>query len=285
MRPKVQILLSPSKTMNVEACVVADLAGRCEPVGLCRAKDVARVLGSKSAGELSKLLGVSKALGEATYEKYAHWETASSMQAIALYSGMAYAKLDGRTLSEEEMKLSQKKLVIPSAVWGPVRGLDCIKPYRLEMATKTLEAPYDKLALFWKDIVTENILGGFATEDRVLVNVASDEYAAAVDFTRLKKEGVKVVKCDFYQAGRRAPTVHLKFGRGLVARYVIQNDVETLDGLKLFDLEGYTFAESLSNEDTLVFTRTKAPDPPSSKRKNKTTKNDAATTTKKKKKP
>mmetsp|Transcript_4339 Transcript_4339/g.14401 ORF Transcript_4339/g.14401 Transcript_4339/m.14401 type:complete len:282 (-) Transcript_4339:305-1150(-) len=262
----VQVLLSPSKGLNFEGCATAERAGRYEAAGVAQTAKLVEVLQSKSAAELAKVLDVSTAIATETYERYRDWAEAEPLQAIAAYDGFAYAKLDGRSLSEDEMRRSHETLVIPSGLWGPLRGLDVIKPYRLEMACKKLPKPYDRLADSWKDLTTRTILDGFVAKEaeggRVLVNVASDEYAAAVDFPRLRAEGVRVVKCDFYQAGRRAPTVHLKYGRGLVARYVIQHVDDDLDALKAFNLENYAFDPDRSSENTFVFARDEPPPPP-----------------------
>ena len=138
--------------------------------------------------------------------------------------------------------------------------MDHIKPYRLEMACKKLAPPYNKLAVYWRDLSTETLLEGYGSGgDRVLVNVASDEYAAAIDVARVKAAGVRVVKVDFWQGGKKAPTVHLKHGRGLVARYIFMNDCDSLDALKGFDLEGYSYDGEHSSDDVMVFARESAP--------------------------
>ena len=152
-------------------------------------------------------------------------------------------------------------------MWGPVRPLDRIKAYRLEMACKKLPPPRARLAEYWRDLSTDALLAGFDGDDKLLVNIASDEYANAIDFDRARAAGVKVLKVDFHQGGKKAPTVHLKYGRGLVARYVMQHDVDDVAGLKKFDLEGYAFASM--DESTIVFARAAAPPkkPASKKRK------------------
>ena len=131
-------------------------------------------------------------------------------------------------------------------MWGPVRPLDRIKAYRLEMACKKLPPPRARLAEYWRDLSTDALLAGFDGDDKLLVNIASDEYANAIDFDRARNAGVKVLKVDFHQGGKRAPTVHLKHGRGLVARYVMQHDVDDVAGLKKFDLEGADYVIQIS---------------------------------------
>ena len=257
---RLQMILSPAKTMNFEASAVADAAGSSEAVGLARVDELAALLKRKSKGELKGLLDVSDAIAAENAARFAAWDDAETRQAVVAYDGFAYTKLDARTLRAEDLRVGQRRLLILSGMWGPVRPLDRIKPYRLEMACKKLPEPYAKLAAYWRDLSTATLMEGYdpaGGDDRVLVNVASDEYAAAVDFAAVKAAGVRVLKVDFHQAGKRAPTVHLKYSRGLVARYIMQHDCDDIASLKNFDLEGYSF--SSIDDDTIVFARAAAP--------------------------
>ena len=206
-KPRLQLILSPAKTMDFSPCAVADKAGSSEAVGLQRVDELASVMAKQSKAQLKDCLGVSDAIANENYERFQSWSTAEPRQAVVAYSGFAYAKLDARTLTEEQLRVGQKRLLILSGMWGPVRPLDQIKPYRLEMACKKLAPPYNKLALYWRDLSTETLLEGYGSGgDRVLVNVASDEYASAIDFAAVKKAGVRVVKIDFWQGGKKATT-------------------------------------------------------------------------------
>ena len=259
-KPRLQLILSPAKTMCFDPCAVADKAGTSEAVGLQRVDELAAVLAKQSKAQLKDCLGVSDAIANENYERFQSWDTAEPRQAVVAYSGFAYAKLDARTLTEDQLRVGQKRLLILSGMWGPVRPLDQIKPYRLEMACKKLAPPYNKLALYWRDLSTETLLEGYGSGgDRYLINVASDEYASAIDFAAVKAAGVRVVKIDFWQGGKKAPTVHLKHGRGLVTRYVFMHDCDSLDALKGFDLEGYSYDGEHSSDDVMVFARDSAP--------------------------
>ena len=268
---RLQMILAPSKTLNFDPCATAARAGRYVPVGMDRANDLVEVLKEQSHDDLAAIIGVKKAspIVEKTQGWYEEWDTAGSLQAIALFDGFAYDKLQGRTLSEAEMQISHRKLVIPTAVYGPVRGLDAIKQYRLEMANnKFLPEPYNKLANFWKELCTETIAEGYDKDcdDKVLVNIASEEFAKAVDLKQLKADGVKVVKCDF---GPDHGSTTLKYCRGLMARYIIQNDCESIDDLKGFNLESYAFAPDRSNDDLLFFLKGQDDDEQPAKKKQK----------------
>ena len=270
-KPRLQLILSPAKTMNFDPCAVADKAGTSEAVGLQRVDELAAVMAKQSKAQLKDCLGVSDAIANENYERFQSRASAEPRQAVVAYSGFAYAKLDARTLTEEQLRVGQKRLLILSGMWGPVRPLDRIKPYRLEMACKKLAPPYNKLALYWRDLSTETLLEGYGSGgDRVLVNVASsDEYAAAIDFAAVKKAGVRVVKVDFWQGGKKAPTVHLKHGRGLVARYVFTHDCDSLDALKGLTSRAIHYDGEHSSDDVMVFARDSAP-PKTKKARTKT---------------
>lgn len=250
------MILSPAKTMNFDAHDVADAVDCVEPIGLADADKLASLLAKQSQSRLRETLGVSDAIASENVARFKGWDEAPKRQAIVAYDGMAYDKLRGRELAKEELEVAHARLVILSGMWGPVRALTYIKPYRLEMACKKLPEPYSKLAEFWKEKATQYVLDGYSSpsKQKILLNVASDEYAKCVDFKRLEKENVRVLKADFRDAlGKRRPTVHLKFGRGLLARFVITHDVNDLEALKKFDLEGYRYDDESTTEDLIVF--------------------------------
>jgi len=268
MTVKLQMILSPAKTMNFAPSATADAAGATEAAGAARVDELAALLKKKSQAQLKALLGVSDSIAAENHARFQNWDGAEPRQAIVAYDGMAYDKLDGRTLTEAQMGVAQRRLLILSGMWGPVRALDRIKPYRLEMACKALPEPYTKLAEYWRGLSTETLQSGFSEgAGRVLVDVASGEYAAAIDFDAVRASGVRVLKVDFMQGGRRAPTVHLKHGRGLVCRYIIQNDVDDVEALKGFDLEGYSFSDM--SDDVITFARDAAPPKKPAKKKQK----------------
>lgn len=250
-----QVILSPAKTQNFEPHAVADSLGAArEPVGLARTNELAALLAKQSVSQLRSTLGVSEKIASENYKRFASWASAPKRQAIVAYDGMVYDKLRGRDMSATELAIAQKRLIILSGLWGAVRALDWIKPYRLEMACKKLKQ-YPNLSSMWREAATEEVLSGFVNSgERVLINVASDESASAVDFDKLSSKGVTVVKADFRDAtGKRQPTVHLKHARGLLARYVITNDVDEVGSLESFDLEDYVYDDGCSSAEVMVF--------------------------------
>ena len=146
-------------------------------------------------------------------------------------------------------------------LYGALRPLDMMQPYRLEMATKnaldkkTMDGAKD-LANWWKQSVTSSISQELeGREEKILLNVASDEYSAAVDATGLP-EGTKFIKAVFQQEGR-VIAVHAKRARGLMVRYLSENGVKDVDGILGFDAEGWKYVKSKSTDDSIVFDRPK----------------------------
>ncbi|KAJ1459221.1 hypothetical protein M885DRAFT_511803 [Pelagophyceae sp. CCMP2097] len=261
MPVRLQMLLSPAKTLNFEPCPACDAAGpRTVPAGRAEANGLAAVLARLSAAQLKAALGVSDSLAAENFRRFQGWASAPERQAVVAYDGMAYAKLEARTLSTADLEWAHLRLVIPSGMWGPLRPFDAIKPYRLEMACKALAAPHKNLAAFWRETTTRVLLDAFEPgPGNLLVNCASDEYSAAVDWQALSSANVPVVKIDFHQGGRRAAAIHLKHGRGLMVRYIIRNRCDDAEALQGFDAEGYCFCAAKSDAAILVFERAAAP--------------------------
>jgi len=177
---------------------------------------------------------------------------------IYAFSGTAYDGLEACTLDEESLSYLQNSLRIVDPLYGVLRPLDMIQPYRLEMATRNV-FPNDKslkLASWWQPSVTNRLSEELeGRESMILLNLASDEYSAAVDPKHLP-EGTRYVRIVFREEGR-VIAVHAKRARGLMARYVSETGATSLEEIKLFNVEGYSFMEEESDETTLVFDRKK----------------------------
>ena len=215
-------------------------------------------MAKQSKAQLKDCLGVSDAIANENYERFQSWASAEPrLQAVVAYSGFAYAKLDARTLTEEQLRVGQKRLLILSGMWGPVRPLDRIKPYRLEMACKKLAPPYNKLALYWRDLSTETLLEGYnGGGDRVLVNVASDDAGRRSISRRSRRPASASSRST---SGKEEEGAHRAFeARQRVARYVFTY-AATVWPAKGFDLEGYEYDASHSSDDVMVFARDSAP--------------------------
>ena len=184
----------------------------------------------------------------------------SSLQKPCIFSfaGAAYQGLQVATCSDEALMYMQNNLRIVDPLYGVLRPLDLIQPYRLEMATKKAfpDAETVKLSDFWKSSVCAFLSRDLSRrEDKILLNLASDEYSAAVDGASLPS-GTRFIKIVFWDDGRTI-AFHAKRARGLMVRYLAMNSVDTIEGIQNFTDEGYFFVASKSDDATFVFDRRK----------------------------
>jgi cytoplasmic iron level regulating protein YaaA (DUF328/UPF0246 family) len=181
--------------------------------------------------------------------------------AIFSFDGPAYKGIGPSTCDPNTLQYMQANLRIIDPLFGVLKPLDQIQPYRLEMATKAIVTELDTevktLADWWKDSITSNILADMKeSQCEVLVNLASDEYASAVDTEQLIKHDLKFIKVAFQQEGK-VVAVHAKRARGLMVRYISENQVTHVHDIQNFDLEGYKYCKEKSDENTIVFDRLK----------------------------
>lgn len=185
-------------------------------------------------------------------------DSADGKPCVYAFSGAAYQGLQASSISESAMSYLQENLRIIDPLYGVLRPLDAIQPYRLEMATRNV-FPADKklkLADWWQPRVTERLSQDLRDRNEmILLNLASDEYSAAVNVEHLP-ESSRCVKVVFWEEGR-VIAVHAKRARGMMVRYLAERGVETLQDIQSFDLEGYEFVEKASDETILVFDRKK----------------------------
>jgi cytoplasmic iron level regulating protein YaaA (DUF328/UPF0246 family) len=165
-----------------------------------------------------------------------------------------YQGLDVYTLGEDKLGVLQGKLRILSGLYGLLQPLDLMQPYRLEMGTTLPIGKNKNLYEFWKKTITK-ALNEELTKDELFVNLASNEYFSAVDTKTLKVPVITPEFKDFKDGKLKMISFFAKKARGLMVRYIIDNDIETLEGLKGFNYEGYSFDASLSSGNKLVFTR------------------------------
>lgn len=177
---------------------------------------------------------------------------------IYAFSGAAYQGLQSSSCSDSAISYLQDNLRIVDPLYGILRPLDVIQPYRLEMATSNVFSDNKKLKLaqWWKPAVTQYLSKDLQGRDcNILINVASDEYAAALDPSELP-DGTQFIKIVFWEQGR-VIAVHAKRARGLMARFLADHDVQDVEGIQKFSAEGYHFLEEKSDENTFVFDRKK----------------------------
>lgn len=227
------------------------------------AKSLAKQLRYYSINELAEMMKINTKLAEENAERYFHWKTPftpeNSKQAVFAYNGEVYRGLDASSLSNDEIHYLQNHLRMMTGLYGTLRPLDLIQPYRLEVKTKFVTESGEDLYSFWKPRVTKEIAKALKASDnpKVIANLASTEYTKMIDW---KKLNAQVVEFDFLQyyadTDRYKPIViYLKKARGLMARYIAQNHISNPEDLKGFSSEGYWYSEELSSEDKMVFVR------------------------------
>lgn len=251
-----KVLLSPAKSLDYATAVPTTKLS--ESAFLADSQKVHKVLVKKKPKELAELMKISDKLADLNWQRNQDWQIpfpeGTARQAVYAFNGDVYTGLDVNTLPEEKVDLMQDTVRILSGLYGMLKPLDLMMPYRLEMGTKMPIGTKRNLYEFWKSKLTKE-LNVELKEGELLVNLASKEYATAVD---LKKINSKVISPEFkdYKNGKlKIISFFAKKARGLMARYIIDNNIDSVEGLKGFNVDGYAFDESLSTETQLVFTR------------------------------
>lgn len=249
------LLLSPSKALDFD---------RAAPAGLSAtrprfAKDTAELLerlSQATPSDLKRLMGISDALAELNVDRCRNFESAPRRPAIIAFDGDVYKGFEAHTLSREDLEAAQERVRILSGLYGLLRPLDAIAPYRLEMGTRLSTERGADLYDFWGARLAEALdrdLRG--AQEPCVINLASDEYVSAVDRKALKAPMITLSFKDVKDGKARALFIYLKHARGAMARFAVQNRIDRPEGLKDFTGGGYRFDPTLSNPQEWVFTR------------------------------
>ena len=251
-----KIVISPAKSLNYESKL--PVANYSESVFMKRSETIQKTLKKKQPKELMELMHISEKLADLNWKRNQDWTLPFTKQnarpAVFAFDGDVYSGLDAYSLSAEKVAVLQDKLRILSGLYGILKPLDLMQPYRLEMGTK-MEIGKDKnLYEFWKKTITDSF-NKEMKDDELFVNLASNEYFSAVDTKTLK---VAVITPEFkdYKDGKlKIISFYAKKARGLMVRYIIDKNAETIEDLKGFNYDGYAFDANLSKGNSLVFTR------------------------------
>lgn len=255
------MLLSPAKKLDYDSPVRTTLSS--QPLFVERASELIDVLRTKSAGDVAKLMLLSDALAQLNVERYAAWQPkftkANSRQAVLAFNGDVYEGLRAPELSDEQLQWAQDHLVVLSGLYGALRPLDLMQPYRLEMGTKLQNPRGANLYEYWGSAIADYLNQRQKGEASPWVlNLASEEYFKAVDRKALKAKVVQCVFQDYKNGAWKVISFYAKRARGLMARYVIEQGITEPEALKSFDSEGYAFDAKASSADKLVFRRKEA---------------------------
>ena len=251
-------LLSPAKTLDYET--PAHVAAHTKPLFTRQAAELIGVLREHTPADIASLMSLSDALAQLNVARYATWSprftAANSKQAVLAFNGDVYEGLKAATLSAEQLDWAQQHVAILSGLYGVLRPLDWMQPYRLEMGTRLANAKGKDLYAFWGSTIA-SYLNERLAEDKtpVIVNLASEEYFRAVDRKVLKARVVQCVFEDWKGAGYKVISFHAKRARGLMARHAIEQQLTLPSQLERFSSEGYAYDASVSAPDRLVFRR------------------------------
>ena len=252
-----KIVISPAKTLDFESKLPT--ARATQPKFLEEAEMINNKLERKSKKAIGKLMDISDKLAELNYQRYKEFQTPFTKQnarpAVYAFAGDVYAGLDAYTIPSEKIDLLQDSLRILSGMYGMLRPLDLIQPYRLEMGTKLPVNRKKDLYSFWKKTLTET-LNNELEEGELFLNLASVEYFNAIDEKKLKVPVISPVFKDFKNGELKIISFFAKKARGSMARFAIDKNVQTLGELKAFDYDGYNYSEKYTEkENEPVFIR------------------------------
>lgn len=251
-----KIVISPAKSLDFESPLPNKRFST--PSFLKQSKEIVSVLQNLTPKDLSELMHISDKLAELNWQRNKNFKTPFNQEnarpAIYAFNGDVYTGLDAYTIPEEKLDTLQEKLRILSGQYGILKPLDLMQPYRLEMGTSLPIGNHKNLYGFWKETLTD-ALNKELKSDELFLNLASNEYFSVLDTKKLK---VPVITPEFkdYKDGKlKVISFFAKKARGLMVRYILDHNVETLEELKGFNYEGYHFDANLSKGNTLVFTR------------------------------
>lgn len=252
------LLLSPAKSLDYIS-PIPDVVSS-EPLFVSESVRLIRALRTFKVAQIAELMDLSDDLSRLNVARYKAWRRAvpaeTSRQAVLAFDGDVYGGLQARQLSPDDLAWAQDHLAILSGLYGVLRPLDRMQPYRLEMKTRLATERGANLVQFWGTRISAYLNRRQAGEaDPVVVNLASQEYFKAVDRKKLK---ARVVECVFEEtrAGRHQVISFLaKRARGLMARHAVELRATTVDQLEIFDAEGYALAHAASTPERLVFRR------------------------------
>jgi uncharacterized protein len=252
------IVLSPAKTLDYDTPSTTD--EHTLPDFIEHASELIDTLKKLSPADVAGLMDISDALAVLNVTRYATWSRKftkkNAKQAILAFNGDVYEGLDAGSLTAKQLGYAQSHIRILSGLYGALRPLDLMQPYRLEMGTSLANPRGKNLYAFWDGIVTEALNKVLATRKRkVLVNLASEEYFKVVKKKQLDADVITPVFEDWKGGKYKVISFYAKRARGMMARFAAVKDITQVDKLKAFDAEGYAFDEGASTEREWVFRR------------------------------
>lgn len=251
-------IISPAKTLNMEKAINTDLYTK--PTFIKEASELMKELQKYTPPELESLMKINSKLAEENFMRHIIWNEEHNLsngkQALLAYDGAVYRGIDAKKLSKQQLSFANNHLRIISGLYGVLKPLDLIQPYRLEMATRLKNSSGNNLYSFWRDKLTSYFKEELdKQDDSILINLASKEYSSAIDMNKLNANIITPIFKEYKGGVYKVITIYAKRGRGLMSRFIIENSIVSSNDLKGFDEEGYSYNEYLSTDLEWVFTR------------------------------
>lgn len=255
------IVISPAKNLDYDTPATTTTAS--QPDFLSHSQELIEQLRELSVQDVAELMKLSDKLSSLNVARYASFSQPftpdNAKQAVLAFNGDVYAGLDAPGFNESQLQFAQQHLRILSGLYGLLKPLDLMQPYRLEMGTKFVNHRGKDLYQFWGNLLTDELNRLLAEQaEPALINLASNEYFKAVKHRSLQGRLITPVFKDLKNGQYKIISFYAKKARGLMSRYIIENQLSQVEQLKDFDLAGYRFAPSMSEGDSWVFTRDSA---------------------------
>jgi cytoplasmic iron level regulating protein YaaA (DUF328/UPF0246 family) len=249
-------LISPAKTLDFES--EFSVKNHTQPAFLKETEKLINILKKASIADLEKVFSVSKKLAELNFNRFQNFskkfDSSNSRPALIAFDGDVYDGFDKKNFTQKDFDFAQDHLRILSGLYGLLRPLDLMQPYRLEMGTdfKKFDSSIKNLYGFWSDKIAQELN---SVDSKYIINLASEEYFSAVDPKKIKAKIINVAFKERKNGKLKIVGINAKKARGLMANFIIKNRIDDLKELKKFCEATYKLEITLSNQDNLVFTR------------------------------
>ncbi len=252
------VVISPAKTLDFETPAITSTVSK--PQMLKDSSGLVELMRNYAPDDLVNLMGVSQKIAELNVERFHNWHTPfnknNAKQALLAFKGDVYTGLDADSFSEQDFEFAQQHLRILSGLYGILRPLDLIQPYRLEMGTKLENSRGKNLYEFWADQPTKALKKQLTSlESETLINLASNEYFNVLDKKLLAANIITPVFKDFKNGKYKIISFFAKKARGLMSAYIIKKQITDPQKLKRFTVGGYRFDKALSSDNEWIFLR------------------------------
>ena len=251
-------LLSPSKKLNLDSQDIIDHYTQCEFIK--SAETLANKAKNLTENDLKDLMDISDKLAKLNRERFDRWalpfNQENAKQAVLAFDGGVYSGLKADTFSDKDFTFAQDHLRILSGLYGILKPLDLIQPYRLEMGVGFQNPKGKDLYAFWKESITKSLNKTLKKHSSpVIINCASIEYFSAIDLSKLNGDILSIVFKEYRNDELKFISFNAKKARGLMTQYIMKNKIDKLNDIKDFNYEDYKFDSKLSEDNTFVFTR------------------------------